>query len=189
MRVLGFSGCSTAEGTSAQAARRILALLEQGGHATELVLVGNSTILPCTGCDACLEKGVCTLADSVNGWVDRMEQADGILFTAPVRAGGLATPLKILLERAAQMGRGRADFLARTIGGLSVTEGRVGGMQALFEIINFYWSTHAIVTWAGYWPFVTGNKDISGDAEGLSTLDDIASQMNWALHRPACPRV
>ena len=55
----------------------------------------------CTACDACSFNGVCVNDDDVPSIIERMNEADGIVFASPVYIDNVSGQMKIFFDRLA----------------------------------------------------------------------------------------
>src|SRR6266567_1044598 len=87
MKVVAFNGSPNEEGNTYHALKMVAAELEQAGIETEIVHVGNKVIRGCIACGQCMKNKneQCALpGDEVNGWIQLMKEADGIILSSPV---------------------------------------------------------------------------------------------------------
>ena len=68
------------------------------------------SIAPCVACDGCLGRGVCVRPDGADRLFDLMDQASGLVLTAPVYFYHLPAQAKAWIDR------GQARYLARQSG-------------------------------------------------------------------------
>ena len=186
MNIIAFVDSCSESGESALFAKLAFNELNKENHITEMVFVGKTPPLHCTGCDKCLKNGICVENDSVNEWKKKLEEADGFIITGEIRDSGLCSMMYGLLERFAQMGRATPDFLTGKIGGLGVIGTRDGGMKAVFDIVSFFQHSNAILVWPAYWPFTWKDSEAKEsfekcDPEGVFLAGDLGRQMCWAL--------
>lgn len=70
------------------------------GHEVEQISLRGKEIKFCQGCLACQKTMQCVLNDEANGIVEKMGQADVLVFATPVYYYGMSGQLKTLLDRA-----------------------------------------------------------------------------------------
>lgn len=184
MKILGIiAGESPAE-PAARLAWLLLDQMKDAGMEVEALYIGSRAELPlCRGADgpASTEE---TCADFMSGVMDRLEACDGFFLAAPVIAGNLASAMAAFLERLALLGAARSHFLRGKVGGMFVAGGHIGGMQAIYQVVNFFYTTEAIFTWTRYWPMSWENEGVDrpeDDEEAVETINDLAQQMIWML--------
>src|SRR5512133_669584 len=122
MRILGISGSPHAEGNTAFALRRALEAAGRRGAHTDYLSLADVDIRPCRGCFACSEKGLCPQKDGMDGVVERMLAADGIILASPVYFGLVSGQLKTMMDRTVRL---RARY-----GGELPLAGKLGGAIA-----------------------------------------------------------
>lgn len=72
---------------------------KEAGHEVERINLRERNIGFCKGCYACVEKGRCIINDDVPEIVDRMYEADAIVFASPVYFYSVDAQLKALIDR------------------------------------------------------------------------------------------
>lgn len=72
---------------------------KEKGHQVEKVSLTNQVITFCKGCLSCQKTGKCMIKDDANEIVDKMIQADVIVFATPVYFFGMCGQMKTLLDR------------------------------------------------------------------------------------------
>lgn len=72
---------------------------DAGHHVTQISLQGKE-IAFCRGCFACLQKRRCVIADDAVGIVEKMHDADVIVFATPIYYYEMSGQMKTLLDRA-----------------------------------------------------------------------------------------
>jgi multimeric flavodoxin WrbA len=58
-------------------------------------------VTPCTACDACSLNGICVNDDDIPALIDRMKDADGIIFASPVYIDNVSGQMKVFFDRLA----------------------------------------------------------------------------------------
>ncbi|MCX6006840.1 MAG: flavodoxin family protein [Chloroflexi bacterium] len=103
MYVLGISG-SPRKGNTEWMVERLLDLLAESGHSTEIILLRKLNIRNCNGCLACEaggkdRKGICKIHDDMQQVLPKMLAADIIVFGTPVYFEMLSGMLKNFMDR------------------------------------------------------------------------------------------
>ena len=70
------------------------------GHELELVSLRDKQISFCRGCFACLKLGRCVIRDDAPAIVEKMHDADVIVFASPIYYYEMSGQMKTLLDRA-----------------------------------------------------------------------------------------
>jgi multimeric flavodoxin WrbA len=73
----------------------------EAGAETEMIDLCDLHVTPCTACEACSLNGICVNEDDVPALVDRMKEADGIIFASPVYIDNVSGQMKIFFDRLA----------------------------------------------------------------------------------------
>jgi multimeric flavodoxin WrbA len=90
------------------------------GAETELYSVVGKTIQPCEGCRACFETGKCKIKDDMPALLDKMVEANGIIFGTPVYFWDVTAQLKAVIDRTFSLTKPERS-LANKVGGIVVT--------------------------------------------------------------------
>jgi len=102
MKVLAIHGSPrTLRSTTRQLARYILEGAAGAGAETEMIDLCDLRITPCTACDGCSFNGICVFEDDMPALVERMKEADGIIFASPVYIDNVSGQMKIFFDRLA----------------------------------------------------------------------------------------
>ncbi|HYQ48179.1 MAG TPA: flavodoxin family protein, partial [Thermodesulfovibrionales bacterium] len=107
MKVLAFNGSPRKEGNTYLAINIVLDELRKEGIATELVQLGGADIRGCRACYKCFElkDRRCIQKDDLNGFVEKMIEADGIIIGSPTYFANVSTEVKALIDRAGLVAR------------------------------------------------------------------------------------
>jgi multimeric flavodoxin WrbA len=188
MKVVAFNGSPRAKGNTAILIETVFAELRKEGIETELVQVGGKAIRGCTACRTCIENKNqrCVIdSDSVNEWIQKMIEADGILLGSPTYFANVSSEMKALIDRAGLVAIANGHMLQRKVGA-AVVAVRRGGAVTTFDAINkFFFINRVIVPGSVYWNFGIGLREgeVQGDEEGLTTMQVLGSTMAWLLKR------
>jgi multimeric flavodoxin WrbA len=89
-------------------------LAENAGVRFEYVFLSQMNLEPCRGCYVCQSRGeqYCPLKDERGDLVQRMQQADGVIFVSPVYTGNVSALMKNLMDRLAYIAH-RPAFLGK----------------------------------------------------------------------------
>jgi len=102
MKILAIHGSPrTIRSTTRQLANFVLEGAAEAGAETELVDLCDLKITPCTACEGCSFNGICVYEDDMPALVERMKEADGILFASPVYIDNVSGQMKIFFDRLA----------------------------------------------------------------------------------------
>jgi multimeric flavodoxin WrbA len=102
MKILAIHGSPrTIRSGTRKLANFILEGAANAGVETEMIDLADLRIVPCTACDACSINGTCVNDDDVPGLIDRMKEADGIIFASPVYIDNVTGQMKVFFDRLA----------------------------------------------------------------------------------------
>jgi len=102
MKILAIHGSPrTIRSTTRQITNFVLEGAAEAGAETELIDLCDLKITPCTACEGCSFNGICVYEDDMPALVERMKEADGILFASPVYIDNVSGQMKIFFDRLA----------------------------------------------------------------------------------------
>jgi multimeric flavodoxin WrbA len=135
MKVLCLLGSRNPEGQTARAAKALLSGVTAQGHESELVILPDLTLERCRQCDnngwgLCREQGVCVIEDDIIELIDKIRDADVVVFATPVYFGDLSESIRALLDRLRRVCRhenGKAGIQGKPAVGICVAGGGGGG--------------------------------------------------------------
>jgi len=192
MKVAAFNGSPKRDGNTARLLGYALAELEAAGVETELVHVGGMPLRGCIACGKCFERQdrCCAIVtDSMNGFIETMIGADGILLGSPTYFADVTSETKALIDRAGYVTRANGGLLRRKVGAGVVVNRRAGAIHAFDSLNHFFLIAEMIVVGSSYWNIGIGLApgDVDSDAEGVETMRTLGRNMAWALERLAGP--
>ena len=97
--VLGISGSPRRNGNTELLIREFMRGAEAGGHKTELIILSELKISPCTSCGSCQKTGKCIMIDDMQPMHKKLLEADCIVFASPIYFGGVSAQLKAFIDR------------------------------------------------------------------------------------------
>ncbi len=102
MKILAINGSPrTTRSTTRRLAQFVLEGAADAGAETEMIDLCDLRVTPCTACEACSLNGTCVNDDDVPLLVDRMKEADGIIFASPVYIDNVSGQMKVFFDRLA----------------------------------------------------------------------------------------
>lgn len=102
MRILVFMGSPNYDGNTAVTTRFFTEELEKQGAEVDYVEVYKKNIGPCIACKKCAympDTPHCALDDDVNEMVDKVMEADSVVFASPIYSFYCTAPIKALQDR------------------------------------------------------------------------------------------
>ncbi len=135
MKLLMISGSRNPDGSTARMADALLRGAESTGATVERVFLPAVSIERCRQCDSagwgtCRSEGSCVIEDDLAGIVEKMREADGIIFANPVYFGDLSESLRAFLDRLRRVLRheaAREGLEGKPVVGICVAGGGGGG--------------------------------------------------------------
>jgi multimeric flavodoxin WrbA len=99
MKVLGISTSPRIKGNSDLLLRRALAGAESAGASVEYVRLADYEIGPCIECNACYTNGQCKVQDDYDTLLEKILDADRLVFATPVFFMSVCAQAKNLIDR------------------------------------------------------------------------------------------
>jgi len=190
MKVVAFNGSPRREGNTALLLNTVLEVLAGHGIKTKLVQVGGQHVWGCQACMTCrkLKNRRCANdRDPLNGWLEKLFSADGVLLGSPTYFSDLTPELKALIDRAGFVSRANGDVLRRKVGAAVVAVRRAGAVHAFDSINHFFTISQMIIPGSSYWNIGIGREagEVQTDAEGMDTMRTLGENMAWLLAKLA----
>ncbi len=184
MEVLGIACSPRPQGNTEFLVREALnSAKESGAEKIELISLANKKILPCDGCDCCLETGECIIDDDMQEIYPKLLAADGIIIGSPVYMWGICGLAKVFIDRTYCLAashlaivpdpetrariKGRGKDLRGKVGGIIVVTARVGGTTVVNQVSDFF-RAHRMVEAGSAIALAHHKGEASKDAQGLS---------------------
>lgn len=102
MKILAINGSPrTIRSTTRLLVQSVLDGATEAGAETDIIDLCDLRITPCTACEGCSFNGICVYDDDVPALVERMKEADGIIFASPVYIDNVSGQMKIFFDRLA----------------------------------------------------------------------------------------
>ncbi len=186
MKVLALNGSPNKEGNTWHAIKMVTAELEKENIETEIIHVGNKIIRGCTACSQCArnKNEQCVLpGDEVNGWIQKMKQADGIIFGSPVHYAAMAGTMKSFMDRAFYVAGVNDGLLRHKVGAAVVAVRRSGGLPTFDQLNNFILYSEMLIPTSNYWNVIHGTRpgEVIQDEEGVQIMRVLGKNMAWLL--------
>jgi multimeric flavodoxin WrbA len=173
MKILAINGSPrTIQSITRRLAQFVLEGAAGAGAETEMVDCCDLRVTPCTACEACSLNGTCVNDDDVPSLVDRMNEADGIIFASPVYIDNVSGQMKVFFDRLADAIH--YQLLAGKFG-CSVATTHTSGGEEVVVYLNHVLNYLGVITVGGI-SVATG-----GDAEAVDARDKEARALGKKL--------
>lgn len=186
MKVLAINGSPKADGNTYFALKTVGAELEKEGIEVEILHIGNQSIRGCTACAQCFKNKdeKCVLpGDQVNEWIQKMKEADGLLFGSPVHYSAIGASMKAFLDRAFYVGGANGSLFRHKVGATLVAVRRSGGVTTFDQMNHYVTYSEMLVPTSNYWNVIHGGKpgDAAQDEEGVQIMRILGKNMAWLM--------
>ncbi len=111
LKVIGVLGSCRKLGNSEVLLREALLSAQALGAETEIIRLTDLNIKPCRGCMACVFKGRCSIRDDdIDMLSGKLQEADGLVVSAPTYILGTAGVIKMAIDRCLNMVSRQREF-------------------------------------------------------------------------------
>jgi multimeric flavodoxin WrbA len=188
IKVVAFNGSARKGGNTAILLGYVLKELEKEGIETELIELSGATIHGCLACRKCSvkkDRRCSQTGDMGNAYIEKMEQADGILLGSPTYVTDVSPEIKALIDRACLVGKANGGIFRHKVGAAVVAVRRAGAIHAFDTLNHFFLISEMIVPGSSYWNIGVGMEkgDVEKDAEGIQTMKTLGQNMAWLLKK------
>lgn len=188
MNVVAFNGSARKNGNTAILVKAVFRELKKEGIETELVQLAGTKIRGCTACGKCYENKDqrCIIEnDILNGCIEKMLAADGIILASPTYFTDVSTEMKALIDRAGYVARANDHMFRRKVGAAVVAARRAGAIHTFDTLNHFFFISQMIVPGSSYWNVGIGLApgDVKRDTEGRATMKTLGANMAWLLEK------
>jgi multimeric flavodoxin WrbA len=186
MKVVAFNGSPNKEGNTYQAIKLVANELEKEGIETEIINVGDKSIRGCIACNQCVknQNEQCVLpGDEVNGWIQKMKEADGIILGSPVHFSAMGGTMKSFLDRAFYVVGVNGGILRHKVGTSVVAVRRAGGIPTFNQLNNYINYSEMLMPTSNYWSVINGTTPGEAllDKEGVQIMRVLGKNMVWLM--------
>jgi multimeric flavodoxin WrbA len=188
IKVVAFNGSARKGGNTAILLAYVLRELEAEGIETELIEMSGAKIhgcLACRKCSANKDRRCAQTGDMGNVYIEKMEQADGILLGSPTYVADVSPEIKALMDRACLVSKVNGGIFHRKVGAAVVAVRRAGAIHAFDTLNHFFLISEMIVPGSSYWNIGVGLEkgDVEKDAEAIRTMKTLGENMAWLLKK------
>ncbi len=176
MKVVAFNGSPRIDGNTAQSLKIVLAQIQQEGIETELIQLGGRKVYGCLACMKCWESKDNRCArtdDDMNLFIQKMQEADGIIIGSPTYFSNVSTEVKALIDRCGFVSKANGGDILRGKVGAGVVAVRRAGSNFTYAAINFFFGiAEMVIPGTSYWNMTLACEpgDVQNDAEGIQTF-------------------
>jgi len=104
MKVLAIHGSPrTVRSTTRRLAGFVLEGAAEAGAEVDMIDLADLRIIPCTACEACMLNGICVNDDDIPALINRMKEADALVFGSPVYIDNVSGQMKVFFDRLADV--------------------------------------------------------------------------------------
>lgn len=186
MRVVAFNGSPRKEGNTYLSICMVAEELQKAGIEIEIIHVGNKVIRGCTACESCAKNldERCIIDDEVNGWIQNMKAADGIIIGSPVYFSAIQGTMKCFLDRAFYVAGNNKGLFRHKVGAAVVTVRRAGGLPTFNQLSNYLNYSEMLIPASNYWNVIYGclSGEVLQDEEGKQIMRILGKNMVWLLN-------
>ena len=188
IKVVAFNGSARKGGNTAILLGYVLKELDKEGIETELIEMSGAKIHGCLACRKCSAKKdhrCAQTGDMGNVYIEKMEQADGILLGSPTYVADISPEIKALIDRACLVSKANGGIFRRKVGAAVVAVRRAGAIHAFDTLNHFFFISEMIVPGSSYWNIGIGLEpgDVERDEEGIRTMKTLGQNMAWLLKK------
>src|ERR1017187_8757536 len=187
-KVVAFNGSARKGGNTSILLKYVLKELENEGIETELIEMSGTKIHGCLACRECSKRKdhrCGQTGDMGNVYIEKMEQADGILLGSPTYVADVSTEMKALMDRACLVSKSNGGIFRRKVGAAVVAVRRAGAIHAFDALNHFFLISEMIIPGSSYWNIGIGLQpgDVERDEEGIQTMKTLGQNMAWLLKK------
>ena len=188
MKIVAFNGSPRKDGNTSKLIGHVFSELEKEGVETEMIQIGGNPVRGCIACMKCFEnknKRCIIENDIINECIEKMVEADGIIFATPTYFADMSTEMKALIDRSGMVAIANDTLFKRKVGAAVVAVRRAGSIHAFDSINHFFTISQMIIPGSSYWNMGIGFApgDVESDEEGLQTMQTLGQNMAWLIKK------
>ncbi|MFA5535878.1 MAG: flavodoxin family protein [Bacillota bacterium] len=187
-KIIFLSGSPRLKGNTMQVMEACVEVAKGEGVDAELISLHNKNIRSCIACYKCSELGRCSLDDGLNGIIEKIKAAEGLIVGGPVYYGTARGDLMAAIQRIAMVAGKNGRWLSWKVGG-PIAVARRGGLSASYqEMLMFYFISEMVVPGSTYWNIVFGREpgDALKDLEGMETVKRFTVNVATLIKKLQC---
>jgi len=160
MKVVGLSGTPRKGGNTECLVDECLREFALHGWTVTKFYLSEKTVRPCTGCEICVESGVCAITDDDTAALfDELAGCDAVIIGSPVYYRNVTAQLKAVFDRTFSH-KGRHVLVGKPGGAIAVGRGEGAGQAVTLMVIYNYLLS-------------CGGLPVPGEMNGLSARADM----------------
>lgn len=188
MNVVAFNGSPRRDGNTSLLLKIVADELAKEGIETEQIDVAAAHPHGCIACRQCSENRDerCAIQDDpVNEWIQRIKQADGVIFASPTYFANVTAEMKALIDRAGMVARANGCLFRRKVAAAVIAVRRGGAVPAFDAINHMFLINQMIIVGSSYWNFGVGFDpgEVLQDVEGVKTVRNLGQNMAWLIKK------
>lgn len=144
---------------------------------------GGRKVFGCLACGKCRENqdNRCIRQDDeMNIFIQKMQEADGIIIGSPTYSSNVTTEVKALIDRCGFVSKANGGEILRGKVGAAVVSVRRAGSNFTYAAINFFFGVaEMIIPGSSYWNMTLALNpgDVQQDEEGIATFQTLGKNM------------
>lgn len=174
------------KGSTYQALSLVGGELQKEGIEFEIIHVGRKSLHRCIGCNECAitkDEECAIKMDDLNGYIQKMKAADGILLGSSSYFMGVGGTMKYFLDRVFQVAESNRNLFRHKVAAAVISVQHPGSM-ATFNSLNQYLTySEMIIAGSGYWKMSdeTRTYGIDYDIMVEETMQVLGKNIGWIL--------
>ncbi|MCE5229819.1 flavodoxin family protein [bacterium] len=188
MKVVAINGSPRKGGNTEIMLRKVLEPIGQAAIETELIQIGGENIHGCRACLQCRknQNRRCAYDDDIlNGLLERLFEADGIVLGSPTYYADMTPEMKAFIDRVGYVAGANGRLLKRKVGA-AVTVSRRGGATHAFDSMNHLFQISGmIMPGSTYWNFGLAKEkgEVLKDEEAMANMQDLGETIAWLIKK------
>ncbi|MFO7963296.1 MAG: flavodoxin family protein [Desulfobacterales bacterium] len=188
MKVVAFNGSPRKQGNTRILIDKVFKELNREAIETELVQLADKKMKGCIACYKCFEnqdRRCAVKDDGVNECIEKMIEADGIIFGSPTYFSNVTAEMKALIDRSGLVATANGFMFKRKVGAGVVAVRRAGSVTTFDALNHFFLYHQMVVPGSCYWNMSIGLNpgDVTGDDEGRNIMKVLGQNMAWLLKK------
>lgn len=186
MKVIALNGSPRLIGNTSNIIIDMLDAFSKEGIETEHIQLYAYNFIPCNDCRSCEMRGdgrCINEEDGLNELLDKLREADGIVFASPAYYGAVTGQMKIFMERAGLSLETGDMGLRHKVGGVISVAAHDGASAAYSQMVNFMLRNQMIV--CGSTPQTTfralNSPQYTLDKDAVKAVSVLVQEMVWAM--------